>query len=101
MLRPAGGAFRINADGKSDGRNNMGGRGRVLDGRGWPWGAQATAWSADRGSATGRLDAARALFGEAYSDCGPDLLTVTHDATMLIATPWGSIVQAYLLMHAP
>ena len=38
---------------------------------------------------------------EAYSDCGPDLLTVTHDASMLKPTPWGSIVQGYLLMHAP
>ena len=38
---------------------------------------------------------------EAYSNCGPDLLTVTHDASMLKPTPWGSIVQPYLVMHAP
>jgi hypothetical protein len=38
---------------------------------------------------------------ESYSDCGPDLLTVTHNASMLTPTPWGSIVQPYLLAHAP
>lgn len=36
---------------------------------------------------------------EAYSDCSPDLLMVTHDATMLTPTPWGSTVRAYLTSH--
>jgi hypothetical protein len=38
---------------------------------------------------------------EAYSDCSPDLLVVTHDATDLRPTAWGDTVQAYLLAHAP
>jgi hypothetical protein len=36
-----------------------------------------------------------------FSDCAPDLLEVTHSATTLTPTPWGSTVQAYLLAHAP
>jgi hypothetical protein len=36
---------------------------------------------------------------EAYSDCAPDLVTVTHSATSLMPTTWGSIVQSYLLAH--
>jgi len=32
--------------------------------------------------------------------CAPDLLTITHDATMLTPSAWGSIVQSYLLAHA-
>ena len=36
-----------------------------------------------------------------FSDCAPDLLAITRDATMLAASSWGSIVQAYLLSHAP
>ena len=35
-----------------------------------------------------------------YSNCSPDLLQVTHNATSLLPTAWGSIVQAYLLSHA-
>jgi hypothetical protein len=34
-----------------------------------------------------------------YSDCSPDLVTVTHSATMLTPTAWGNIVKAYLLAH--
>lgn len=36
---------------------------------------------------------------EAYSDCTPDLLAITHDATMLNRTPWGDTVHAYLTAH--
>jgi hypothetical protein len=36
---------------------------------------------------------------EPYSDCSPDLLDVTDDATMLNPTAWGSIVQGYLTSH--
>ncbi len=35
-----------------------------------------------------------------FSGCAPDLLNVTHDATMLQPTAWGTTVQAYLLAHA-
>ncbi len=38
---------------------------------------------------------------EPYSDCAPDLLNVTRDATMLTPTAWGQTVQTYLTMHAP
>ncbi len=39
---------------------------------------------------------------EPYSDCQPDLVTVTHDAKTLTPNPqWGPIVQAYLTAHAP
>ncbi|HXX67836.1 MAG TPA: cellulase family glycosylhydrolase [Polyangiaceae bacterium] len=38
---------------------------------------------------------------EPYSDCAPDLLNVTDSSTSLTATTWGSIVQSYLLSHAP
>jgi Cellulase (glycosyl hydrolase family 5) len=38
---------------------------------------------------------------EPYSDCAPDLLNVTDDATMLTATTWGTIVYNYLTSHAP
>ncbi|HVY45927.1 MAG TPA: cellulase family glycosylhydrolase, partial [Minicystis sp.] len=34
----------------------------------------------------------------AYSDCEPDLLQVTHDAT-LTTKPWGDVVKQYLLSH--
>lgn len=37
---------------------------------------------------------------EPYSNCSPDLVNQTHDATMLEPTPWGTTVQAYLLAHA-
>ena len=37
---------------------------------------------------------------EAYSDCTPDLLQITHNATDLRPTAWGSTVQSYLLAHA-
>ncbi len=33
------------------------------------------------------------------SGCGPDLLNVTHSATMLNPTAWGTSVQTYLLAH--
>jgi hypothetical protein len=36
---------------------------------------------------------------EPYSNCSPDLLTVTQNASTLTATSWGSIVQSYLLSH--
>lgn len=36
-----------------------------------------------------------------FSDCSPDLLNITHDATMLTPSAWGDTVQAYLLAHAP
>jgi hypothetical protein len=35
-----------------------------------------------------------------FSNCAPDLLQVTHSATSLVPTSWGSIVQSYLLSHA-
>jgi hypothetical protein len=38
---------------------------------------------------------------EAYSDCAPDLLQITHNATDLRPTAWGTTVQNYLLAHAP
>jgi hypothetical protein len=38
---------------------------------------------------------------DAFSDCAPDLLEITHDETMLTPSTWGSTVQAYLLAHAP
>jgi hypothetical protein len=34
-----------------------------------------------------------------YSNCAPDLVTVTTSATQLTPTSWGSIVQAYLASH--
>jgi hypothetical protein len=36
-----------------------------------------------------------------FSDCAPDLLSVNQSATNLVPSAWGSIVQAYLLAHAP
>jgi Cellulase (glycosyl hydrolase family 5) len=36
-----------------------------------------------------------------FSGCAPDLLNVTHDATKLQPTAWGTSVQTYLLAHAP
>lgn len=36
-----------------------------------------------------------------FSDCAPDLLEITHDASMLTPSAWGATVQAYLLAHAP
>jgi hypothetical protein len=38
---------------------------------------------------------------EPYSNCAPDLVSVTQSATTLTPTAWGSIVQSYLLAHAP
>ncbi len=38
---------------------------------------------------------------DAFSDCAPDLLTVTHDASTLTPTAWGNTVKSYLLAHAP
>ena len=35
-----------------------------------------------------------------FSDCAPDLLSITASATSLKPTAWGSIVQSYLLQHA-
>jgi hypothetical protein len=35
-----------------------------------------------------------------YSNCAPDLVNVTHDATSLMPSAWGMIVQSYLLAHA-
>jgi hypothetical protein len=35
-----------------------------------------------------------------FSGCAPDLVDVTHDATMLTPTDWGTSVQTYLLAHA-
>jgi hypothetical protein len=35
-----------------------------------------------------------------FSGCAPDLLNVTHSATMLQPTSWGMSVQTYLLAHA-
>jgi hypothetical protein len=34
-----------------------------------------------------------------YSDCAPDLVSVTTSATTLTPTSWGMTVQAYLLAH--
>jgi len=36
-----------------------------------------------------------------FSNCAPDLLHVTHSATNLDPTAWGSIIQSYLLSHTP
>ncbi len=38
---------------------------------------------------------------EPYSDCTPDLLTITHDAASLVPTAWGQTVKSYLLAHHP
>jgi cellulase (glycosyl hydrolase family 5) len=38
---------------------------------------------------------------ESFSDCAPDLVKVTQSASNLTASSWGSIVQSYLLSHAP
>jgi hypothetical protein len=35
-----------------------------------------------------------------YSNCAPDLLDITHDASQLTANDWGKLVQGYLTMHA-
>ncbi len=35
-----------------------------------------------------------------YSDCAPDLLAITGDASKLVPSAWGKIVDAYLLAHA-
>ncbi len=37
---------------------------------------------------------------EPYSNCAPDLLDITHDATLLAPNDWGKLVQAYLVQHA-
>lgn len=37
---------------------------------------------------------------EPYSDCSPDLVSVTHSTT-LTPTAWGDTVKSYLLAHAP
>jgi hypothetical protein len=36
-----------------------------------------------------------------FSDCAPDLVTVDQSATGLAPSAWGTLVQNYLLMHAP
>jgi hypothetical protein len=36
---------------------------------------------------------------DSYSNCAPDLLNVTHSATSLMPTSWGTTVQSYLLAH--
>jgi hypothetical protein len=36
---------------------------------------------------------------EPYSNCAPDLLNVTLNASTLTATSWGTTVQSYLLAH--
>ena len=36
-----------------------------------------------------------------YSNCAPDLLNITQDATMLTPSDWGNVVQPYLTSHAP
>jgi hypothetical protein len=36
---------------------------------------------------------------EPYSDCTPDLVNVTHDATMIQSNAWGDTVRAYLTSH--
>jgi hypothetical protein len=38
---------------------------------------------------------------DSFSDCAPDLVTVNQSATTLTPTAWGTLVQNYLLMHAP
>ncbi|MFV8755857.1 cellulase family glycosylhydrolase [Nannocystaceae bacterium ST9] len=38
---------------------------------------------------------------DAFSNCAPDLVEVNYDENNLVPTEWGSIVQAYLLEHAP
>ena len=35
-----------------------------------------------------------------YSNCSPDLLDITQDATKLNSNDWGKLVQAYLIKHA-
>ncbi|MEO8900750.1 MAG: cellulase family glycosylhydrolase [Polyangiaceae bacterium] len=35
-----------------------------------------------------------------YSDCAPDLLDITTDASKLTPSDWGKLVQAYLIKHA-
>ncbi|MEO7032670.1 MAG: cellulase family glycosylhydrolase [Polyangiaceae bacterium] len=35
-----------------------------------------------------------------YSDCAPDLLDITTDASKLTPNDWGKLVQAYLIKHA-
>jgi hypothetical protein len=37
---------------------------------------------------------------EPFSDCSPDLLEITHDATMINASAWGTTVHDYLAAHA-
>jgi hypothetical protein len=36
---------------------------------------------------------------EPFSNCTPDLVNVTHDATMIQRTAWGDTVHAYLTSH--
>ena len=38
---------------------------------------------------------------DSFSNCAPDLLTVNQSASNLVPTAWGTIVQNYLLAHAP
>jgi len=39
---------------------------------------------------------------ESYSDCAPDLVNVNQSSTSITPTsPWGTMVQSYLLSHAP
>jgi hypothetical protein len=36
---------------------------------------------------------------DSYSDCTPDLLTITQSASNLVPSAWGNVVKAYLLAH--
>jgi hypothetical protein len=36
---------------------------------------------------------------DSYSDCTPDLLSITQSASNLVPSPWGATVKAYLLAH--
>ena len=36
---------------------------------------------------------------DSYSDCTPDLLTITQSASNLVPSAWGQTVKAYLLAH--
>jgi len=39
---------------------------------------------------------------DSYNDCAPDLVNVDQSSTSITpTTPWGTMVQAYLLAHAP
>jgi hypothetical protein len=38
---------------------------------------------------------------DSFSNCAPDLVNVNQSATGLTPTAWGTLVQNYLLAHAP